>query len=120
MMKYCTSCLLPDTKPDLILDKHGVCGACVAYFSRDPIDWDSRRDESLKITSRYSKSGKWDCIVPVFGGKDSTWQVLKLLELGLRPLCVNATTCDETEIGRRNLRNIRNWESIASPTRQIH
>jgi N-acetyl sugar amidotransferase len=108
MIRYCTSCLLPDTKPDLLLDKHGVCGACVAYFSRDAIDWDSRRDEFLKITSRYSKSGKWDCIVPVSGGKDSTWQVLKLLELGLRPLCVNATTCDETEIGRRNLRNIRN------------
>jgi hypothetical protein len=60
------------------------------------------------MNQHRDKSGKsWDCLIPVSGGKGSTCQVLKVLEYGFRPLCVTATTCDQTEIGRRNLLNIR-------------
>ena len=51
--------------------------------------------------------GDYDCIVPVSGGKDSTWQVIKALEYNLKPLCVNSRTCDLTQLGRENLDNIR-------------
>jgi N-acetyl sugar amidotransferase len=63
----------------------------------------------LQIMDRYrSKDGtNWDCIVPVSGGKDSTFQVVQMLQLGMNPLCVTATTCDLTEIGRRNIENIK-------------
>lgn len=55
-----------------------------------------------------SKDGSnWDCIIPVSGGKDSTYQVLKMLELGMNPLCVTATTCDLSDIGRKNIENIK-------------
>jgi len=47
--------------------------------------------------------------VPVSGGKDSTYQVLKVLELGLNPLCVTATTCHLSAIGRKNIENIKNF-----------
>ena len=30
-----------------------------------------------------------------------------MLELGMNPLCVTATTCDLTDIGRRNIENIK-------------
>ena len=55
-----------------------------------------------------NSNSNWDCIIPVSGGKDSTYQVIKILELGYNPLCVTATTCDLTEIGRRNIENIKN------------
>jgi N-acetyl sugar amidotransferase len=107
MIRYCTLCLLPETKPDLSFDSNGACSACIAYQNRKSVDWGERAKEFMDSVRKHSKNPNWDCIVPVSGGKDSTWQVLKLLELGLRPLCVNSTTCDESEIGRRNLRNIR-------------
>ena len=47
-----------------------------------------------------SDGSNWDCIVPVSGGKDSTYQVIRMLQLGLNPLCVTATTCDLSAIGR--------------------
>ena len=49
----------------------------------------------------------WDCLIPVSGGKDSTFQVLKMLQLGMNPLCVTATTCDLSDIGRKNIENIK-------------
>ena len=109
MITYCTVCFLPSTKPDLYFDKIGVCAACIAYRDRKIIDWKLREIEFSEIIARIrstSKSG-WDCIVPVSGGKDSTAQVLKVLELGLNPLCVTSTTCDLSEIGRKNIENIK-------------
>ena len=109
MITYCTVCFLPSTKPDLYFDKRGVCAACTAYQERKVIDWKIREVEFNEIIARIrSKSkSKWDCIVPVSGGKDSTAQVLKVLELGLKPLCVTSTTCDLSEIGRKNIDNIK-------------
>lgn len=110
MMRYCTLCFLPDTKPDLHFNENGVCAACTSYEQRTSIDWDARKsefDEIIRRSRSLSKS-KWDCVVPVSGGKDSTAQVLKMLELGLRPLCITATTCDLSDLGRLNIENIKN------------
>lgn len=108
MLRYCTRCVMPDTKPDLYLDEEGVCNACRAYERRKNIDWEQRKRELYTILDRYSGRGSnWDCIVPVSGGKDSTYQVIRMLQLGLNPLCVNATTCDLSEIGRKNIENIK-------------
>jgi N-acetyl sugar amidotransferase len=109
-MKYCKRCVMPDTKPDLYFDEEGVCNACRNYENRPGIDWQKRKVELLELVEKFkSRDGsQWDCIVPVSGGKDSTFQVIKMLELGLNPLCVTATTCHLSEIGRKNIENIKN------------
>ncbi|MBT6428732.1 MAG: N-acetyl sugar amidotransferase [Rhodospirillaceae bacterium] len=109
MIKYCTKCLYPETKPDLWFDDDGVCSACQSYNNRPNIDWQAREQEFHDILERYrSKDGsRHDCIVPVSGGKDSTYQTIKLLEHGMNPLCVTSTTCSLTDIGRRNIENLK-------------
>src|SRR5687767_5324570 len=98
---------MPSTRPNLALDREGICSACRAYEARATIDWDRRHAELLQVVGRYRRNGRnWDCIVPVSGGKDSTFQVVRMQQLGLRPLCVTATTCDLSPVGRRNLENI--------------
>lgn len=101
---------MPDTKPDLHLDEEGICNACRSYERRKEIDWDARKKELLQILDRYrSKDGRnWDCLIPVSGGKDSTFQVVRMKQMGLNPLCVTATTCDLSEIGRKNIQNLKN------------
>lgn len=109
MLRYCTRCVMPDTKPDLHLDEEGVCNACRSYEQRKEVDWATRHQELLKILDKYRRpeGGNWDCIVPVSGGKDSTYQVIRMLQLGLNPLCVTSTTCDLSDIGRKNIENIK-------------
>lgn len=101
--------MMPNTKPDLHFDEEGVCNACRNYENRKEINWTDRRKDLLNLVEKYkSKDGStWDCIVPVSGGKDSTYQVIKMLQLGLNPLCVTATTCHLSEIGRKNIENIK-------------
>ena len=107
-MIYCLKCVLPDTKPDLAFGDDGVCSACHSYDSRTKIDWESReRDFVELVKSLGSNASAYDCLVPVSGGKDSTYQVLKLKELGLNPLSVTATTCALSPIGARNIENLK-------------
>lgn len=108
-MRYCTSCVMPDTKPDLKFNETGVCSACEGFAKRKDIDWIERKAELIQVLDRYrSKDGlNWDCIIPVSGGKDSTYQVVRMLQLGMNPLCVTATTCHLSEIGRKNIENLK-------------
>ncbi len=109
MIKYCVKCFLPSTKPDLYFDVDGLCGACLAFNERKLIDWDHRRNEFKTLLNdvKATTDSLWDCLIPVSGGKDSTFQVLKMLKLGANPLCVTSTTCDLTPIGRENIENIK-------------
>lgn len=109
MLTYCVKCVMPSTKPDLHLDDAGVCNACRSFEARKQVNWAVRRAELEAILEKYrNKDGtNWDCIVPVSGGKDSTYQVVQMLQYGMNPLCVTATTCDLTEIGRKNIQNIK-------------
>jgi N-acetyl sugar amidotransferase len=101
---------MPETKPDLHLDEEGICNACRSFENRKVIDWEKRSKELVAILDRYrsKNASNWDCIVPVSGGKDSTFQVVRMLQLGMNPLCVTATTCHLSEIGRRNIQNLKN------------
>jgi N-acetyl sugar amidotransferase len=100
---------MPHTKPDLHIDEDGVCSACRSFEKRVAIDWDSRQKELKVVLDKYrsANSSSWDCIVPVSGGKDSTYQVVRTLQMGMNPLCVTATTCDLSDIGRKNIENIK-------------
>lgn len=109
MLTYCRACVMPDTKPDLHLDENGICNACRSYEARKEVDWAERGRELDQLLEKYRNrdSTNWDCIVPVSGGKDSTYQVIRMLQFGLNPLCVTSTTCDLSDIGRQNIENIK-------------
>ncbi|RMF85019.1 MAG: N-acetyl sugar amidotransferase, partial [Planctomycetota bacterium] len=107
-MRYCTRCVLPDTRPGITLDDDGVCTGCRnAERKRRDIDWAARRRqlETIVADLRRRPHG-YDCVIPVSGGKDSTWQVVKCLELGLRILAVTWRTPGRTRLGQRNLDNL--------------
>ena len=98
---------MPDTKPDLYFDEEGVCSACKFYDDRQSIDWSQRKLELEKILKNFRDvEGKnWDCIVPVSGGKDSTFQVISLLKLGM-----NSEGLDQQEnsiLFRKSERHLR-------------
>lgn len=110
-IKYCKKCLFPETKPDLHFNEEGVCSACIAAAEKyHGINWKEREKHFFEIVEFYKKKTGdigWDCIVPVSGGKDSTYQAYFMKEVcGMNPLCVCFETTSVTEIGQKNLDNI--------------
>jgi N-acetyl sugar amidotransferase len=105
-LKYCKSCLYPSTKPDLWFED-GICGACHSFNRRSEYDWSTGPSVLRRILSENKVNPKYDCIVPVSGGKDSTYQTWKLLKEGYNPLCVTAPTDQLTPLGRQNIENLK-------------
>ncbi|MGE3316485.1 MAG: N-acetyl sugar amidotransferase [Planctomycetaceae bacterium] len=106
-MKYCARCILPDTRPNLVLGPDGVCNACASHATKPAIDWIAREQAFRDVVEHaMSRSRRYDCLIPVSGGKDSTWQVVKCLEYGLTPLAVTWKTPARTAIGQKNLDNL--------------
>lgn len=113
-MKYCKRCLFPDTKPDIYFDEEEICDACRSaerkHNAEQGINWDERAEEFKKIINKYrSKDGMhYDCIVPVSGGKDSTYQVYSMkIKHNMNPLAVTFDQFDQTDTGRHNLEILR-------------
>lgn len=117
-MTRCKLCLIPDTRPDTqFVD--GVCSACISHAKRQDIDWGARKGELLDLRDRMKpvrEATGYDCIVPSSGGKDSTFQVITLLDLGFRPLVVTATTCMLTPIGCKNIDNLARYATTVEVT----
>ena len=106
-MKYCVNCITPATRPNIQFDANGVCNACTAHAQKSQIDWSQReRAFSDVVSHARGRSKGYDCVIPVSGGKDSTWQVVKCQEYGLHPLAVTWRPPLRTEIGTQNLDNL--------------
>ncbi len=113
-MKYCNLCLFPDTKPDIYFDDQGICDACHSADRKhgvlNAIDWSGRQQEFEKILTEYrSPDGlTYDCVVPVSGGKDSTYQAYQMKVVHkMNPLAVTFDQFDHCERSRYNLDVLR-------------
>ena len=110
MIKYCHNCVYPDTKPDLTLNENGICDACRFVDVKDTINWELRKKDLGEIFEKFKNkdSSNYDCIIPVSGGKDSTYQTYVVKEeFGLNPLCVSYHLPEFTDLGRKNLENLK-------------
>ena len=101
--------MLPDTRPNLRIGEDGICNACKSHDTKREVDWAHRERQLRSVVDFARKSSEptgYDCVIPVSGGKDSTWQTVRCLELGLRPLAVTWKTPARTAIGQQNLDNL--------------
>ena len=107
----CKRCLYTTKHPlGLTLDEDGICSGCRIHEEKDTLDWDSRWKRLLELVQPYRVlSGKtYDCIVPVTGANDSYYIVHLVRErLRLNPLLVTYNKYFNTQLGIRNLANLR-------------
>lgn len=99
-LRRCSKCLLPETHPFIAFDEHGICNHCRTYT---PIDMLPKADLFQLADRIRSNNGKADCIVPLSGGRDSTFILSKVKrELGLNPVAYSYDWGLVTDLARRN------------------
>lgn len=109
-MKFCTKCVMPDTRPGIKFNAEGVCYPCLNHEKRKSVDWDARFEELKALCDKYrGMNGNGpDCMIAVSGGKDSHYQVYLMKEvLGMNPVLVSVEdNFPMTNAGLSNIKNI--------------
>ena len=107
-VQYCIRCCMPETEEETSFDELGICQACQNSEQKMHIDWDERQVQLVKLLdeAKAQAGDNYDCIVPISGGKDSTFQVYVLTRvLGMNPLAVTFNHNWYSETGWYNLLN---------------
>ena len=104
-MKKCKKCLLPEAVPGSQIGADGICAYC--HAPRSSVGPNPAYREDLEQTLRgcsKSDKNKYDCLVPLSGGKDSIYLLYKLkVEYGLRVLAYT-TNIDLPDVAWSNIR----------------
>lgn len=110
-MKFCTNCVMPDTRPGIQFNNEGVCSGCQSFDKRKEIDFEKRFEELKQLCDKYrgmNGPNDYDCMIAVSGGKDSHFQVYIMKEImNMNPLLVSVEdNFPMTKAGKHNIKNI--------------
>lgn len=109
--KICSRCILDETVPELQLDENNVCNYCHLHevlekqYPRGKAA-KTALEKLLKQIKKDGKGKKYDCIVGVSGGTDSSYMLYQTTELGLRPLAVHFDNGWNSEIAVNNIKKV--------------
>jgi N-acetyl sugar amidotransferase len=106
--RICSRCISDTSIKGIKFDSKGVCSFCKAHDELEkqyPLN-EEGGNNLVKLVSQIKKGGenkKYDCIVGLSGGTDSTYLLYKAVELGLRPLAVHLDIGWNTQIASNNI-----------------
>jgi hypothetical protein len=101
----CTNCILTDKTPGIHFDNEGVCNYCRSHVS-PPILGEAQLRFSLEQVKEKCKEKKYDCIIGLSGGRDSTYTLWKLVaDYGMRVLAVHYNNPFTSQQAHENIAN---------------
>lgn len=106
----CSRCLLPENLDGISFDEQGVCNYCRKY-EHDFAGWDTIEDRKKAEFEKMLDKAKslrrpYDCLVPLFGGKDSTYVLYLVTKV--YDMRVLAVTLDNGYLSSAAKTNIEN------------
>ena len=108
--KVCSRCVMDDKVEGIRFDEKGECTFCKIHDDLEnkfPLNKETpKRLHNLVVKIKNDGKGKkYDCIVGVSGGRDSTYTLYNAIKLGLRPLAVHFDNGWNSEIAVQNIKN---------------
>lgn len=87
--RMCNNCIMDTTAEEITFDSKGNCNFCNQASKSWNIVLESIKNNDLQsiLPNIVNKKSKYDCLIGLSGGVDSSYLLYKAIELGLRPLC---------------------------------
>jgi len=118
-IKFCKSCVISNQRPSsdfehkndgkgkkrtINFDDNNFCEACRVFKIKEKINWKEREEKLIEICNKYRRNdGRYDCLIPGSGGKDSFMQAhLLKYKYGMHPLTCTWAPHIYTDWGWKN------------------
>lgn len=109
----CSRCIMDATAPDITFDEQGICNYCKGFLDKKAKHialCDEERVRRLGLfvdrVKASSRGRRYDCIVGLSGGVDSSWTLVQAARLGLKPLAVHMDSGWNSELAQNNIANL--------------
>jgi len=113
--RQCRRCVMDATAQNITFDADGVCNFCSEFTNRHQEviheKPEHKREKLIQLIEKIKKKGNgkpYDCVIGVSGGVDSSWVLVRAVELGLRPLAVHMDNGWNSELAQNNISNLVN------------
>lgn len=110
--QICARCIMDTTDADIFFDENGICNNCksledkIARIPASFLDREMRLHEVVAKINEAGKNKKYDCVIGLSGGVDSSFVAYQVKKHGLRPLAVHLDNTWDSEIAVKNIENI--------------
>lgn len=111
--QVCKRCVMDTSAEEISFDSNGVCNFCTEFLERSgTVIHESSATKSRKLhefaekVKFDGKNKRYDCIIGVSGGVDSSWVLVQAIRLGLRPLAVHMDNGWNSELAQNNIANL--------------
>ncbi len=112
-IRYCTNCIHDETYPRIQFDANGKCNYCIEIEKLKKI-YGTGTQEGInkfklivkKIKKEKKRNSKYDCVVGVSGGTDSSYLLYTCVKYGLKPLAVHYDNTWNTAVASSNIRKV--------------
>jgi N-acetyl sugar amidotransferase len=111
-MRICSRCIYDERVSRISFDQNGVCNYCKmsddlkAQFKTGTPEGERNLLQMVEQIKKEGRNKKYDCIMGVSGGTDSSYALAKAKEWGLRPLAVHFDNTWNSAIATENIRKV--------------
>lgn len=112
-LRQCTRCILDTSDdPDIQFDEHGICHYCLDYdlqratLVKQGDEAKKLLDNTVSAIKAYGSGKKYDCLIGVSGGVDSSYVAYLAHQMGLRALCVHFDNGWNSELAVKNIEQL--------------
>ena len=112
-LRICTRCVMDESAAGINFDNNGICSYCIDLeeklknnnSTKNIINDDNYKNLITKI-KKDGENKKYDCIIGLSGGVDSSWVLYLAVKSGLRPLAVHMDNGWNSELSQENIQNL--------------
>lgn len=111
--QQCKRCVMDTTASDISFDDNGICNFCNDYIENSShIIFEDFQQKKFRLNELVNKikascaGKKYDCIIGVSGGVDSSWTLVEAVRLGLKPLAVHMDNGWNSELAQNNIEKL--------------
>jgi N-acetyl sugar amidotransferase len=109
----CNYCVMDETASNILFDENGICNFCRDFKNNtESVYFDDDFSKNVKFEQLIDKikttgrGKRYDCIIGVSGGVDSSWVLVEAIKQGLRPLAVHMDNGWNSELAQNNIANL--------------
>lgn len=110
--QICSRCIYDESVPSISFDENGVCNYChmvdslIAEYHTGETEGEKTIQAIIEKIKQDGKAKKYDCVIGLSGGTDSSYMVYWAIQKGLRPLAVHYDNTWNTAIATENIRKV--------------